>query len=632
MATVDELIADARSFADSSNTAAIGLIDAAQSAIADVITGPFVTGGPTISDTPNVSIDESVPEFQAPHVAVGTAPTAPTDLLSIGDIDFGSEPSDTLTEPTFTEPTKPSALRNFNLAPPDVDMDFEFPELPEELENITILAPTLTEHEVPEKPVVQIPVFNALAPTDDITPPDDYVERMEAAYQSIAPSMRNAIDAHMDGLLARYNPRYHEQLTALEDKLETYLEGGTALSPAVENQIQERAKAKVNAEYLRVHKTVYADAAKRGLMLPDGVLNASLQEARQAASNNLAAMASEIAIKQAELEQQNLQFAIQMTQNLRLAVISAAVSYHGSLVALNGQALDYAKTVLSAMIEVYNSLVKAFTAKLELYKTEAQVFESRVRGALAVVEIYKAEIDALEALINVDKAKVDLYRSRIDALQLLANVYKSKVEAIVSQAAVEKMKIDLFGAQVQAFGVEAQAKSAEWQGYSAALNGQEARLRAYGEKVRAFVARFDAYRTRIQAKATQLEAITSHNRNITAQYATAVQAYSAQVDASAKVASVQVEHNRAQLSAFQARMNAQEAAARTETEYWRTRANLVIEEFKAIIMAAVEAARVSTQQAKGVAEVAVAGAKVYEGLASSALSGMNTLVSKSDDE
>ncbi len=631
MATVDALIADARSFAASSNDAAIGLINDAQSAITSVISGPFVSSGPTIPGAPSVSIDEDVPEFQAPTVVLGTAPEEPTDYISLGDIDFGDEPTDSLVAPTFTEPTKPAALRNFSLAPPDVDMTWDFPDLPAELENINIPVPELADHVAPEKPLVQIPVFEALAPTDDITPPDDYVEQFEAAYANIAPSMRAALDAHMDGILARYNPRYHEQLAALEAKLETYLEGGTALTPAVENQIAERAKGKVNAEYQRVHKTIYGDAAKRGLMIPDGAAFAALQEARQMGANNIAAAATEIAVKQAELEQQNMQFAITTTADLRKAVMNMAVSYHGSLVGLNGQALDYAKSVLNAMIEVYNSLVKAFTVKLELYKTEAQVYEIKVRGALAVIEIYKAEIQALEAMIRVDLAKVDLYKSRIESLKLLADVYKTQVDAVVSQASLEKMKIDLFAAQVQAFGVEAQAKNAEWGGYTAAIGGQEAQLRAYGERVRAFVAEFDAYKTRIQAKSVQLEAITSHNRNLVAQYLATVQAYSAQVDAGAKVASIQVEHNRAQLLAFQARMNAQEAVARTETEFWKTRANLVIEEFKAIIMAAVETARISTQQARGVAETAVAGAKVYEGLAGAALSGMNTLVSKSDE-
>jgi hypothetical protein len=631
MATVDELISDARNFAASSNEAAASLVAEAQSAMSAIISGPFVVSTPNIGQRPNTTINTTVPEFQAPSMNVGDEPDEPDEFIDIGDIDFGDVPADTLTPPTFNEPTKPSALQRFSATAPSVRFDFEFPEMPQALENIDVIAPTLSEHAVPEKPLVQIPTFGALAPTDDLTPPSDYVERMEAAYANIAPSMRAALDGQMNAWLARHNPRFFDQMAALESKLAQYIEGGTALTPQIEDQIYERTKSKVDAEYKRVHKTAYADAAKRGLTLPDGALMSALQEARQAGANNNAAAAAEIAIKQAELEQQNVQFAITTSSQLRATVMSAALSYYGSLVSLNGQALDYAKTVLSAMIEVYNSLVKAFEAKLELYKTEAQVFEVKMRAALAVIEIYKAEIAALEALTRVDLAKVELYKGRIEALGLLADVYKTKVEAVVSQASLEKMKIDLFGAQVQAFGVEAQAKNAEWQGYSAAIGGQEARMRAFGEQVRAYAARVEAYRTTIQAKSTQMEAITSHNRNLTAQYAARVQAYSAKVDAGAKLAATQIEHNRTQLQSFQAAMNAAEANAKVNIEYWRARANLVVKEFEAVIQAAVETARVSSQSARGVAEVAVAGAKVYEGLAGSALAGMNTLVSKSDE-
>lgn len=631
MATVDDLISSARDFAAISNAGAGALVAAAQDALSGVISGPFVVSTPNIGQAPNTAINTTVPEFQAPSFTPGSEPEEPTEFMSVGDIDFGGVPTETLTPPTFSEPTKPSALRNFTTAAPSVRFDFEFPEMPQALDNIDVLAPTLVDRAAPEKPLVQIPTFGALAPTDDLTPPSDYVERMESAYANIAPSMRAALDGQMNAWLARHNPRFFEQMAALESKLAQYIEGGTALTPEIENQLYERTKGKVDAEYKRVHKTAYADAAKRGLTLPDGALMSALQEARQAGANNNASAAAEIAIKQAELEQQNVQFAITTSSQLRSTVMSAALSYYGSLVSLNGQALDYAKTVLSAMIEVYNSLVKAFEAKLELYKTEAQVFEVKMRAALAVVEIYKAEIAALEALTRVDLAKVELYKGRIEALNLLADVYKTKVDAVISQASLEKMKIDLFGAQVQAFGVEAQAKNAEWQGYSAAIGGQEARMRAFGEQVRAFAARVEAYRTTIQAKSVQMEAVTSHNRNLTAQYAARVQAYSAKVDAGAKLAATQLEHNRTQLQAFQAAMNAAEANAKTQIEYWRARANLVVKEFEAIIQAAVETAKVSSQSARGVTEVAVAAAKVYEGLAGSALSGMNTLVSKTDE-
>ena len=76
-------------------------------------------------------------------------------------------------------------------------------------------------------------------------------------------------------------------------------------------------------------------------------------------------------------------------------MLNATLSYMQNFSTIHGQALDYAKSVLSSIIDMYNTSVKAFPAKLEAYKTEASVYEVRMRGALTGIEIYKAEISAL---------------------------------------------------------------------------------------------------------------------------------------------------------------------------------------------------------------------------------------------
>ena len=46
-------------------------------------------------------------------------------------------------------------------------------------------------------------------------------------------------------------------------------------------------------------------------------------------------------------------------------MLSAALCYHSNLVQINGQALDYGKAVVAAIVEVYNLQVRAFGARLD---------------------------------------------------------------------------------------------------------------------------------------------------------------------------------------------------------------------------------------------------------------------------
>lgn len=622
MGIVNDLIADARSYASNAQAEAASLVAAAQSQVASMMSGPWVSGGPGYGAPADQDIPDDVPEFSPPSVEVGDIPDDLTGLLSYPAMDFGTLAENDAVNPGFTEPVKPSALRSFTLAPPDVTTDFTFPDPPDKT---PIEAPVIVARDEPDAPDVLIPVFDAVRPADIDSPPDDLPEQFEAAYRGIAPTMYAALSSEMDTLLARYNPEYHTQMAAIEDRLATYIAGGTGLTPAVENAIWERSKAKVNAEYLRTRDTVYGEAAARGMTLPDGALTSALLQARQAGADNNSMAAIEISIKQAELEQKNLQFAVTTSSQLRSTVMNAAVGYHGSLVTLNGQALEYAKTIVDALVQVYDLLVKAYTARLDGYRTEAVVYETRMRGALAAIEIYKAEIDALKALTEVDLAKVTLYQARIQALNIYAQIYKTEVDTVVAQASLEKLKIELFGEQVRAFSVEAQAKSAEWQGYTAAVNGQEAKLRAYGEEVRAYVATVEAYRARVQAKSVEVNAATEYNRGRIAEYTAQVQAYAAKVDAKAKLASAQIDYNKTLLLAFQARMSAHEAQAKVNLENWKAQALRAVEEFRALSTSAIEQAKISSQQISSVAAVSMEGARVYGQLANAAMSGMNTL-------
>ena len=413
--------------------------------------------------------------------------------------------------PSITLPAQPGAGRAFTESLPVIKTEFDFPEPPELLTAIGAM-PELAWPDMPDRPQIDVPQFNVLAPVLNGQAPTGLDAKFMSAYREAAPSFFAALDGQMDAGLKRLNPAYHDQLALMEGKLQSFIaDGGTALKPEIEDAIYARTTGKVHAEFKRVRSTAYADAARRGFTLPDGVAFSAVRQARQDGADNNTRAAVEIAIKMAELEQQNIQFAITTSGQLRNTAMQAAISYHQNLISINGQALDAAKSVLAMMIEGYNTEVKLYEARLGGYRADAAVFEAHMRGVSTHIEIFKAEIAGFEAEVQVDTAKVNAYRAKVDAAQAIGALYKSQVEAIVSQAGLEKLKIESFGARVEAYRSEVQAKVAEWQGFSAAVNGEEAKAQIYAQQVQGFKAGVEAgavkvtsYRTMVDAEISKL--------------------------------------------------------------------------------------------------------------------------------
>ena len=632
MADAQSIISDARGFASDSLRSALPLIVNATGAINSLFKNQINVGtkAPVVVKPPaDTSLSINFPEFQLAVLKPESPPPDATGFLADPTIDFGEAPVKTAVNPGFITPSLPAQLRAFSAAPPTISTNFVFPEPPAQLKNLQLAAPVINDRTAPTAPRVVLPGFDVNRPDTLPAPPTDYKSQFESSYRGIGPTMRAALNDEVKGFIEKYNPEFAAQMSRLEVKLDAYIKGGTALTPAVEDAIYSRATRKVDAEYRRTLDAANETAAKRGFSMPDGALFSTMRQARQDGANNATLAATEIAVKQAELEQANIQFAITTSTGLRTSILNASLSFHSNLVQINGQAVDYAKSVLSAMIEVYNTLVKAYSAQLDAYKAEASVYEARVRGTLALVEVYKAEISAFTALTEADVSKVKVYQSQIDALNSLANMYRTQVESVASKASLEKLKLELFGAQVEAFRSEASAKTSEYQSYSAAVAGQEGKLRAYGEEVRAYGTEVEAFRAQVNAKTAAVQSAISVNEGITRRYLGSVEAYRALTAGKATVISSQVESQKNQLLAVQAKFNAQEATARYGLEYYKTQAMINLETLKLDATTKVENSKIALSQLKSISDVSISGAQVYSGLANAALSGINTLVSQS---
>lgn len=628
MADVNSLIANAQGYAASTIDSAKTAMKEATAAIQSVGFTLTSFSGSALPSPPDTGLDLTLPSLTEVVLELADKPGAVPAFQNIAPLDAGAAPVLTGTAPSLSLPTKPSQVAEFVEVAPAINTNFSFPEPPSQLTAPIGDSPNINDRVAPDAPNVVLPTFEGVRPTDDTEAPKNLEVLFGNSYSGAAPSMIAMVNGYVDAQLTKINPQFSTQMAAIEAQLTKYLAGGTGLNQGVEDAIYTRSRSKQAAEAFRVRDQALNDAASRGFTIPNGALMSAIQQARQSGADNNAAAAREIVVMQAEMEQKNLQFAVSTSTGLRTAMVSATLSYMQNITGINGQAIDYAKSVLNAIVETYNIAAKVFGMKLEGYKTDAQVFESRVRGALATVEVYKAEIQALEALVNIDRAKVEVYKARIESLIAYSNLYRAQIEAVVSRANLEKVKLDLFQAKVQAYSAQVQAKNAEWQGYASAINGETAKVKIYEAEISAYSAKVGGYRAAIEAGSEIVKATALTNQARSEQYRATVAAYGEVTRAYGEVARTKLENQRQQIVAFQAQTQAAVAQFQVKSEYYKASAMVGIENARLSVSTMFQSAENMRKYGESLASLSSSNAKVYAGLAGSAMSGMNSLAAE----
>ena len=628
MATdVNAIITSAQATAKELATASAGMVDRAMSAFDTRY--EIAPGEMPLSFTDvNFEVGEA-PSYSGAHFEAPAEPGAAPELQAIPSAITDGAPTLTATKPSFTLPSTPSELPGFSGSAPTLS-DLYIPPAPDALSSLNITPPELTKIVVPDAPKVVLPEFDAMRPDTDIAAPSDFATQYRADFREQGAALRSDLDGAIDAYLAKINPRFAEQMASIESRLATYIKGGTGFSPEVENAIFARAQDKNNDEYLRTRDTVYLEGARRGFTLPNGAIMSSAIQARQAAADNNARAAMEIAIKQAELEQNNLQFAVTQSMQLRQMVIGASQQWAGNLVQLNSQALQFAQGVLQATVDLYDIKVKIVQARVEVYRAEAQVYEYRLKAVLAAYDVFKAQVDALRAQVDVDVAKVQAFTSQVNAYGALANAYKAVIEGIATKAQIEKLRVESFGAEVQAYSAKVAGKTAEWQGFKAQVEGQVAKVEAYKAEVQAYGQEVDAYKAKVQARSTEIQAVGQSNESAARTYTAAVQAYTALVEGRSAAVTAEINSFDSTLKAYTAGVSAKEAEARIKVENIRAKGQVAVSAYGQQANVVIANAQMNYKRMSDVASVATHGAGVYASMTSSALAGINSLAAATE--
>ncbi|OEU69109.1 MAG: hypothetical protein BA863_04070 [Desulfovibrio sp. S3730MH75] len=294
----------------------------------------------------------------------------------------------------------------------DIPYDFQHIVLDSDIASARPEAPTDEQLEIPN---IAVPVLgtinNITVPTITIPsydldpPPTDSLVFNEPVYQS---ALQDAVKA------------------ALLDFVEN---GGTGLGAEVEDALWERGRARQELLNERTYNEAEEYFASRGYVIPPGALGGRLSEALAEQTRADAQLNYEISIEQARLAKAHSEFSI-----------NAAITLEGQdkeqFNNIANRALDYAKSAIQVMIDLYNAKLQGYIAEMEGAKLTVEAEKIRVDAAVA----------ANKSVTDVYVAQTEQYKTRIQAeisiVEMVAKVYGYKIAGYEADAKVAAMELD----------------------------------------------------------------------------------------------------------------------------------------------------------------------------------------------
>lgn len=511
-------------------------------------TGVFSTSGPSF--TPTIAVVSAAP------------PTPPTASFStITDV---AVPDLAAVAPTLDFPAVPS---NALPTAPGASPSFVSPAIPTAPTIILPAVPTLASLSLPTAPSIDLPVFAAFAPDDDLVAPTTEFQFAEAAYESTL----------LDPLKAKL-------LADLTD-------GGYGIETADEAALFNRARDReVDAMMSRISDAGRAMAA-RGFPLPPGELSVHVDRAYQEMQDKVSTASRDIMLERSKLYVENRQFTIREVKDLEQVLLN----FHN---AVQERALNVSRLTVEFSVAIFKSLVERYNARLGAYRTEAEVFASRIRGELAKAEIYRTQVEAVNVSSQMQRTQVETYLAQLKGIETSVDIFRVQMDAAKVQADIERVKLEAYRSQVDAYTAQVQAKVAEFGMYRSQIEGETAKVQAFEAQVRAFTGQVSAAEIKSRIQLGKLQQETEQARIQLLTYQGQMDQYKADIERQVASGRLQVDY-----------YNAAVAAAKAQTDGSISQAALYQESEKANAQAFVAVQQANTDLARAKLEATIAALK-----------------------
>lgn len=515
---------------------------------------------PTIAASPTVQT-ATQPQLQTVAWTVPAQPAPFNGVLNITSLIPG--PFSGLA-PVLNFPNPPLPFSGAAPQTPTVDLNFTFPT-----PTVTLpTPPNLLTLDVVNFNPFNIPTFDVSVPTLQIAAPNLIAYQEGAAYTSTL-------------------------LTQLETDLMNALSEGTwtGLPLPIETNLWDAARER---EYRQMADGL-ADLERMeslGYAFPPGVYINARVKMQTEMQNTTAGLSRDIAIKQAELILENITKAREIATDLE----GKLISYQNDVY---NRALESAKFLTEASINLYNASIQAYSAELKGYETQAMVYDTQMKGIQVQIQQLQAQIEFENTKANINTALVNQYRTQVEAADLTLQVYDLQIKIVQTQAEIQKIIVDIFGAQIQAYVGQINAYNAQVEAYKAQAETQGVIENVYKTQV-------DAYAATVQAGVAEADALVKQYEGQIEAYKAQLSGYTAALQAMVEQARAASLFNEAQAQVFSAEVQAVSSYNGTLTAQWEA----VMREQLQITQIGVSAAEANGKLYEAAASLAEDAAKV----------------------
>jgi hypothetical protein len=247
-------------------------------------------------------------------------------------------------------------------------------------------------------------------------------------YNELIAMAANKIGSFLVDYFPILNDAYDEATAWLVD---TITNGGTGIPAVIEDQIWQRGRDRLVTDNLRAQESAAASFATRGFSMPSGAMTALYQEIRYDGLAKSAEFSRDVAIKQIEIEIENIRFAVKTAIDARVAAINAAIDYIRALMIAPEVASQYAFRINDLQAALINAVANFYNARLNrdelTIKAAMANNDISLRAFATTTESYKASLDArVEAAVGAARAAGDTAAAALGSINGIA----SKTEQI----------------------------------------------------------------------------------------------------------------------------------------------------------------------------------------------------------
>lgn len=582
------------------------------------------------------------PDFGTPN-PVGALPSLPKDpkLPTLGALNkfvilpnptgaaAGAGPANTTGGvPVYNAPATPPLVRDFTAIEPASPTNPTLPFAPSYLPLPSLTLP-FTTFITPTAPTITNPTFDGQRPLPIAVPDGNTIVGIYNTEQNTHRAfLPGFMQGNADAFISKYVPEFAALRQRINNAITAYTDpttgGGNSVPVNIENAIMARSSDRTSLEAQRTIDDVASSLSKKGWTMPGGALLDAIRQAKVGMGDAQVRSSTDVATKNLELEQQNFQFMLKLGEALEEKMIDTVSTYLKLSLEIDAQAINSAKELIAAYIGAYNLQVLVYKTLWDGYQADAEVLKARIAANESLVRIYEAQIKAEMTKAEVNTAQVGVLRAVADVNLATANTYKAQIDAAMAPLEVARLQIAIYELKAKAYASEVAAYEARWRGYDAQVNGELAKFKGYEAQVAGYTAQIQAFRAQIEAYTAQVNAAAETNRAVGQSNESTVRVYSAQADAAIKVFDGQV-------AGFSAVSGSVIKQAEIEVEYWRTKSNLIFQEFNVAVQQMFEYSREQMNLFRGQMEAAINAAnglahasQVAGNLAGGAMQGLTT--------